>query len=142
MTMRRSRRASSASSEWEDENPADEAIGYAVRSVRVGTGRGAPLVVVGDARLLPPGMRACLPRGTRVVDGPFDELPPAEGYLALGAGYNLTYELLRAGVAFRLVPQARRYDDPFRRADRLRRAVTSRACLERWLGGEGRGRVA
>lgn len=129
-------------SEWEDPDPRDEPIGHAVRALRVAPGPAAPLAVIGDEAALLPGLRACLP-GERVrVRGPFEELPPARAYLAIGAGYNMAYELLAAGVDFRLVPEERRYDDQFRRSALLGRGVTSRADLHAWLASLARGRAA
>lgn len=129
-------------SEWDDPDPRDEAIGHAVRALRVAPGPEATLAVIGDESALLPGLRACLPEARVRVQGPFEALPPARAYLAIGAGYNMAYELLAAGVDFRLVPQERRYDDQFRRADLLGRGVASRAELLAWLAPLERGRAA
>jgi hypothetical protein len=109
-------------------------VGFLVRELGVAPGPAAlELAVIGDAGRLPPGWRALLPGRTGHVSGPFRALPAARRYLAMGAGHNLVYELLEAGVCFAAVPCERRYDDQFRRADRLGIGIHSRADLARWL---------
>lgn len=104
-------------------------LGLLVRRVRVAEGRPAPLVLIGPGELLPRGWRAALPPGTVHVDGPFEVLPAAELYLGLGAGYNLVWELVLAGLPALHLPQARRYDDQFQRVERLGRGVYTRREL-------------
>jgi hypothetical protein len=109
-------------------------VGFLVRELGVAPGPAAlELVVIGDAGRLPPGWRALLPGRTGHVSGLFRTLPAARRYLAMGAGHNLVYELVEAGVSFAAVPCERRYDDQFRRADRLGIGIHSRADLARWL---------
>jgi hypothetical protein len=109
-------------------------VGFLVRDLRVEPGPGAlELAVIGDGERLPPGWRSLLPGRTGHVSGPFRALPAARRYLAMGAGHNLMYELVEAGVCFAAVPCERRYDDQFRRADRLGIGIHSRADLARWL---------
>jgi hypothetical protein len=113
---------------------AGEHVGFLVRELGVVPGPAAlELAVIGDAARLPPGWRSLLPGRTGHVSGPFRALPAARRYLAMGAGHNLVYELALAGVSFAAVPCERRYDDQFRRADRLGIGIHSRAELARWL---------
>jgi hypothetical protein len=112
--------------------------GFLVRALRIEPHAEPPeLVVIGDVERLPPGWRALLPARTRQVSGPFRALPAARRYLAMGAGHNLVYELCEAGVCFAAMPVERRYDDQFRRADRLGIGVHTRADLARWLEQPG-----
>jgi hypothetical protein len=108
-------------------------VGHVVRDLVRDDGPEAPLAVIGNPGVLPPAWRERLPPETRFVAGPFARLPRAARYLAVGAGYNLCYELARLGVDFRAVPLERRYDDQFRRADRLDVGLYDRDALERWL---------
>lgn len=109
-------------------------VGFLVRALRVEpNGDALELAVIGDAERLPPGWRALLPARTGHLSGPFRALPAARRYLAMGAGHNLVYELLEAGVCFAALPCERRYDDQFRRADRLGIGIHSRADLTAWL---------
>lgn len=112
-------------------------VGFLVRALAVERG-GAELelVIIGDAERLPPGWRALLPGRTRCVAGRLRALPAARRYLGTGAGHNLTYELHQAGVCFAVMPCERRYDDQFRRADRLGAGVYTREDLAGWLAGE------
>ena len=108
--------------------------GFLVRGLRVESHLDAlELIIIGDRERLPPGWRALLPARTGHVSGPFRALPAARRYLAMGAGHNLVYELMEAGVCFAAMPCERRYDDQFRRADRLGIGVHSRDDLTRWL---------
>lgn len=100
-------------------------------------GAPAPLVLLGDPAELPPGWRARLPVGTRVVRGWTPRLPRGLRYLSLGAGYHATYELARVGAPIGLVPRERRYDDQFRRAERRGLGVHGRRDLERLLTAPG-----
>jgi hypothetical protein len=134
-----------AACEWDGEVGARAVhVGFLVRALAVegvpdGVSEGVPdpldLVIIGDAGRLPPGWRALLPERTRCVSGRFRALPAARRYLGAGAGHNLTYELHEAGVRFALMPCERRYDDQFRRADRLGAGVYTRDDLAGWLGG-------
>ncbi len=109
-------------------------VGFLVRGLRVDVSQAElDLVVIGDADRLPPGWRSLLPARTGHLSGPFRALPAARRYLAMGAGHNLVYELLEAGACFAAVPCERRYDDQFRRADRLGIGIHARADLARWL---------
>lgn len=109
-------------------------VGVLVRELRVeSAGSELELAVIGDGERLPPGWRSLLPERTGHVSGPFRALPAARRYLAMGAGHNLVYELVEAGVCFAAVPCERRYDDQFRRADRLGIGIHARADLARWL---------
>lgn len=108
-------------------------VGHVVRELIREDGDEAPLAVLGDAAVLPPAWRALLPARTRFVAGPFARLPRAARYLSIGAGYNLCYELRGLGVDHRAVAQERRYDDQFRRADRLGVGLYDRDALARWL---------
>jgi predicted glycosyltransferase len=125
-------------SEWIDEDPpglrADaRAIGVLARPLAIAEGAPAPIAVLGPIDTLTPAMRARLPRGTRFVDAPLAELPAARAYLATGAGYHASYELARAGRPFGLVPRERRFDDQFRRAALLERAVVTADDVSRLL---------
>jgi len=125
-------------SEWVDEDPPGlraetRAIGVLVRELAIVEGEPAPLAVLGPVDTLTPAMRARLPRGTRFVDAPLAELPAARAYLATGAGYHASYELARAGRPFGLVPRERRFDDQFRRAALLERAVLNAGDVSRLL---------
>jgi hypothetical protein len=111
--------------------------GFLVRDVAIDPRHRAACVVVGDARALAPGVRARIPHGAHVASSPFDALPSAAAYLAIGAGYNLTYELFLAGARAAHVPFERRYDDQFARADRIGRAIHSSRDLERFFVEEG-----
>jgi hypothetical protein len=106
-----------------------EYVGPLVREVPV---RGEPedLVVIGDG--VPAGWMPLLARA-RFVSGPLAVLPRARRYLATAAGHNLTYELLALGMPFASVPQDRRYDDQFRRADLLGIGIHHKRDLVRWL---------
>ena len=118
-------------------------VGFLVRELGLAPGPAAlELAVIGDAGRLPPGWRALLPGRTGHVSGPFRTLPAARRYLAMGAGHNLVYELVEAGVSFAAVPCERRYDDQFRRADRLGIGIHSRADLARWLAQPAAGTAA
>jgi hypothetical protein len=131
-----------AACEWDGEIGAGAVhVGFLVRALAVdsvsASGPGAlDLVILGDAGRLPPGWRALLPARTRCVSGRFRALPAARRYLGTGAGHNLTYELHEAGVCFAVMPCERRYDDQFRRADRLGAGVYTRDDFAGWLGGE------
>jgi hypothetical protein len=108
-------------------------VGHIVRDLSVEDGAEAPLAVLGNAEVLPPAWRALLAPDTVFVAGPFSRLPRAARYLSVGAGYNVCHELARLGVDFRAAPLERRYDDQFRRADRLGVGLYDRDALERWL---------
>ncbi|WP_045119663.1 hypothetical protein [Haliangium ochraceum] len=132
-----------AACEWDGDSAAGDGahVGFLVRALTVGDAlagadageTGAELVVIGEAARLPATWRALFPERTRLLSGPFAALPAAERYLGIGAGHNLCYELLSAGVEFALVPEERRYDDQFRRAGRLGVGVHSRDDLAAWL---------
>jgi hypothetical protein len=124
-------------SEWEAPAPGDRHLGYLTRRLRLSGEPERPLCVIGDARLLPVGWRALLPADTAWIEGPFEALPRARAYLSMGAGYNIAYELLALGAPFGLLPLEKRYDDQFRRAERLGRAVTTRADLARLIEAAG-----
>ena len=112
--------------------------GPLVRRLHLAAGAApAPLVVLGPARELPPGWRALLPSGAVRVDADLAHgaLPPGWAYLSVGAGYNTAWELEALGRPYALVPLGRRYDDQFRRAALLGRAVTTRAQLAAFLAG-------
>lgn len=132
-----------AQCEWDGEVDGVH-VGFLVRELAVERGAAElDLVIIGDAGRLPPGWRALLPERTRHVAGRFRALPAARRYLGTGAGHNLTYELYQAGVCFAVMPCERRYDDQFRRADRLGAGVYTREDLAGWLvdgrvSGEGR----
>jgi hypothetical protein len=122
-----------AQCEWDGEVDGVH-VGFLVRELAVErVGDALDLVIIGDAGRLPPGWRALLPARTRHVAGRFRALPAARRYLGMGAGHNLTYELHQAGVCFAVMPCERRYDDQFRRADRLGAGVYTREDLARWL---------
>lgn len=120
--------------EW-DGATAGEHVGHLLRDLPLDDAPPAPLVVLGDPARLEPGWRALLPAAARVVNGWTARLPRGERYLSIGAGYHATHELARAGVTHGLVPLERRYDDPFRRADRRGVAVHTRADLRALLAG-------
>jgi hypothetical protein len=125
-------------SEWIDEDPpglrADgHALGVLVRPLAIDTGTPAPIAVLGPLDALTPAMRARLPRDTRFAQGPLDTLPCARAYLATGAGYHTSYELARLGRPFGLVPRERRYDDQFRRAALLDRAIVNADDVSRLI---------
>jgi hypothetical protein len=132
-----------AQCEWDGEVDGAH-VGFLVRELAVERGAAElDLVIIGDAGRLPPGWRALLPERTRQVAGRFRALPAARRYLGTGAGHNLTYELHQAGVCFAVMPCERRYDDQFRRADRLGAGVYTREDFAGWLmdgrvSGEGR----
>lgn len=113
----------------------DVHVGHLLRDLPLEEGHEAPapLVVLGDASLLPAAWRARLPAGTRLVSSWTPRLPRAARYLSVGAGYHATYELERLGAPFGLVPRERRYDDQFRRAERRGAAVCTRRDLDRLL---------
>lgn len=118
--------------EWDRTQPGVH-VGPLVRPLAVGTGPRRPWVVLGPVARFAPWALAALPPDTVYLSGPVDLLPLAERYLAVGGGHNLTYELLALGVPFRVVPTEQRYDDPFRRADRLGVfAPDRRALLGSW----------
>lgn len=124
--------------EWPEEeisgsDPSPIFSGPLVRSLEVGLGPPATLAVFGSSSRLGPPFRRLLPRGTIFVAGPFRELPAARAYLSVGAGYNIAYELQRLGAPFALVPQERRYDDQFRRAELLGRSVHDSSGFESLL---------
>ena len=122
-------------SEW-DEPPPGRHVGLLLRPVSIqGSDASTELVIIGDEQELPVGWRQVLPRDRRCVHGPFEVLPAARRYLALGAGYNLTYELRALKVPMALVPRERRFDDQFARADRLGAGVYSSRQLTGWLRG-------
>lgn len=136
-----------AACEWDGEPGAGAVhVGFLVRALALDSvsdsvpddvsGAALDLVIIGDAGRLPPGWRALLPARTRCVSGRFRALPAARRYLGTGAGHNLTYELHEAGVCFAVMPCERRYDDQFRRADRLGAGVYTRDDFAGWLGGE------
>jgi hypothetical protein len=108
-------------------------VGFLVRELAVEREGELELVIIGDAGRLPPGWRALLPERTRHLAGRFHALPAARRYLGMGAGHNLTYELYQAGVCFAVMPVERRYDDQFRRADRLGAGVYTREDFAGWL---------
>jgi hypothetical protein len=116
--------------EWE-RRIAGEHVGPLVRALTLDDAN-EDLVVIGSRSSIPEGWMPLL-AGARFVDGPFASLPRSRRYLALAAGHNLTYELLELGVPFALHPQERRYDDQYRRADRLEAGIFQRADLVRWL---------
>jgi hypothetical protein len=116
--------------EWE-RRIAGEHVGPLVRALRLDESS-EDLVVIGSRSTIPEGWMQLL-IGARFIDGPFASLPRARRYLALAAGHNLTYELLQLGVPFALCPQERRYDDQYRRADRLGAGIFHRGDLECWL---------
>jgi hypothetical protein len=124
-------------SEWEEPAPREIPLGYVTRPIGLAGGDPLPLVVIGDPARLPPGYRALLPARTGWIHGPFAALPRARAYLSIGAGYNIAYELLALGAPFGLIPLEKRYDDQFRRADLLGRAVLTRRDLERLLSSAG-----
>jgi len=117
--------------EWEGEI-GGEHVGPLARPIPL-AGPRAPLVVIGDPARLPPGWRRLLPPGCVTVNGPFDALPPAGGYVCVGAGYGLTWELVGAGLRALHLPLPRRYDDQHRRALMLGRAALTRADLAAFI---------
>ena len=124
--------------EWSEEDVAiaDRPVLFAgplVRQLEIGRGARASLAVIGDSTRLGAGVRRLLPKDTVFVRGPFRALPPAQAYLSVGAGYNIAYELDRLGVPFALVPEDRRYDDQFRRADLLGRSLGAFGSVESLL---------
>ena len=110
-------------------------MGPLVRDLPIADGLPAPVAVIGDARKLPPGWRALLPEDTVWIDRFVHRLPAARRYLCVGAGHNLCWELIGAGVAALHVPLARRYDDQHRRALRLGRAALRRDDVASFLSG-------
>lgn len=117
-------------SENEDAFDNERFIGHVVRRIPIGAEENdLDLCVLGARASVPAGWR--LPARTRFVHGRFDMLPRARCYLALSAGYHSSYELAAAGVSFGLVPRDKRYDDEFRRAERLGKMVLSGSDLER-----------
>ncbi|MEO1272868.1 MAG: hypothetical protein AAFX99_32675 [Myxococcota bacterium] len=72
----------------------------------------------------------------RWIRGAFELLPDAP-VVAVGAGYNTTYELLTLGLPFALVPLEKRFDDPWRRAGLLGRALHTRGQLGTFLETHG-----
>jgi len=113
--------------EW-DEPPAGVYIGPVVRPVRL-EGSVDTLVI---GRGEPASWSALLRDSTR-VDGLFDRLPRARRVVALGAGYNLGWELATAGLKPAFLPQTRRFDDQFRRAAKLGTPLLHRVDLEGFL---------
>lgn len=113
--------------EW-DHPPDGTFIGPVVRPLRF-EGEVDTLVI---GRGAPPSWEPLLAGCTR-VDHVFDTLPRARRVVALGAGYNLGFELATAGLDTGFRPLARRYDDQFRRAARLGTPLYHRSDLEGFL---------
>ena len=108
-------------------------IGYLVRPLRRAVpSAGAGWSVMGRFDGLTAPIADALRQGDR-IEGLVDALPD-QPVVAVGAGYNTTYELLTSGLPFALVPVAKRFDDPWRRAARLGRAIHSRAALHAFIG--------
>ena len=125
-----------AGCEWDDEASDADAhlgpcVGYLVRPLRRGAA-GAGWSVMGRFDGLAAPIADALRAGER-VEGIVDTLPD-QPIVAVGAGYNTTYELLTLGLPFALVPVTKRFDDPWRRAERLGRAIHSRAALQAFIG--------
>jgi len=125
-------------SEWIEQDPpglrwSSRAVGLLARDLAIAQGEPAPIAVLGPIDALTPAMRARLPHDARFVEGPMAVLPSARAYLATGAGYHASYELARAGRPFGLVPRERRFDDQFRRAALLDRAIVCADDVSRLL---------
>ena len=118
--------------EWDGE-VAGRYVGYVTRPLRRRGEGEAPLCVIGPPDELPSGWQHHLPPETEWVFGPLHSLPKARRYLALGAGYNLTYELKQLRVDARTVPRERRWDDQYARAERLGMGLHNTDALRRWL---------
>lgn len=119
--------------EWDGE-VSSPAIGYLVRPIRLGPP--APgWTLIGRRAGLDPIWDGALEGG--IAAGARFEVLPDRPTVALGAGYNTSHELLTLGLPFALIPAARRFDDPWRRAERLGRAVHSPAALRRFLAAHG-----
>jgi hypothetical protein len=108
-------------------------VGLLARDLAIAEGEPAPIAVLGPSDALTPAMRDRLPHDARFVEGPIAALPSARAYLATGAGYHASYELARAGRPFGLVPRERRFDDQFRRAALLDRAIVCADDVSRLL---------
>ncbi len=105
-------------------------VGPIARDVGVEGGPELQVLVIGDTRALPAAWRQAL-AGCAAVNRPFQALPVARTIVAVGAGYNLFWEL-DGRLAYH-VPLPRRYDDQFRRAGLWGRAITSGHDLRRVL---------
>jgi hypothetical protein len=124
-------------SEWLDDDIVTSRratiVGPLVRPLPVAAGPRAPLTIIGDPARLGSGLCARLPRATLIARGPLTSLPAARAYLATGAGYNLAYELDALGAPYGLLPAERRFDDQFRRADLLGRAIVDAEGIDRLI---------
>ena len=105
-------------------------IGTLTRSIHIDTTKHYPLVVIGDLSLLPKGWRALIPTNSLFVDYYFETLPKANGYVCIGAGYNLFWEMMNLGCNTLHYALHKRYDDQFRRAGIHSRLGTTAAELQ------------
>ena len=116
--------------EW-DKSRSGIYIGHLTRSIRVDLEKKESMVVIGALDDVPSGWRKELPKNAVFIDGAFDSLPLAYGYLCVGAGYNIFWELYLLNLNAMHIPLQKRYDDQFRRAGRWNRMIHNREQLIR-----------
>lgn len=108
-------------------------VGPLTRDVSLEDSPEISLVTIGPLGLLPRRWPELFPEDAVNISCPFQSLPRARRYLAIGAGHNLIYELDQLGVSYAAYPLEQRFDDPFRRVDRLGVGIFSRTQLRTFL---------
>lgn len=114
-------------------------VGPLVRKLAIDASKKSPIVVIGDSKKIPQGWRELLEsRAALFFNQDIAELPAAEKYFCVGAGYNLTFELhalpeMRNPSKVAMVAFDKRYDDQFTRADRFFTNINTTSELKQWL---------
>jgi len=118
--------------EWNSEQNG-RYIGPIIRDIFINSEWCCDLVVLGNIDLIPKTWQNLFPQSTVYVDHYFESLPQSKGYLCIGAGYNLVWEMKSLGLNVVHLPIEKRYDDQFRRAGMLGCMVNSRQVLDEFL---------
>jgi hypothetical protein len=114
--------------EWEYP-PSQNYIGHLTRTIKIDTTQNVCMVVIGDINKIPRMWRHIFPTDTVFIDRYFYSLPQAHGYLCIGAGYNIFWELHALKIKAMHIPLHKRYDDQFLRAGRWNRIIHSKQQL-------------
>ena len=118
--------------EW-NHSPNGDYMGTIVRSIAIND-KQTPLCVIGNQNLIPKRWLSLFPDNTVFIHYRFHELPCAQKYLCVGAGYNLFWELYFLGRLVAHIPIEKRYDDQFRRCMQFGRMVSTYQELFDFLG--------
>ena len=118
--------------EW-NRPPDGDYMGTIVRSIVINDEQ-TDLCVIGNHDLIPKRWLSLFPEHTVFIHYRFHELPHAQKYLCVGAGYNLFWELYFLDRIVAHIPIEKKYDDQFRRCMRFGRMVATYQELFDFLG--------